>query len=171
MDDLPLPRTEARCPVTRCPWKYMLTTPHRHPDDNVRSDRVRMVIPPPEGKHLRNAEIAAGIAAARKPRMAALGGIDGIAAALMESARAQDDAVFAVHLASHPRAELAEAFPGRLDEILATLVHAGRRVPPEATGDGCVCCAARFVGEHTAAGCRECGHFLEQHWAEPLPAS
>lgn len=130
MDDLNLPRTEASCPVGGCPWKYDLTTPRLHPDDNpLFDDRVRMVIPPPAGQHLRPAEIAAGVAAARRPRMALARSIDDAADRLMSAARDQDEAVFAVHLGSHSTSRLAEAFGEGLDAVLALLAEAGQHPP------------------------------------------
>jgi hypothetical protein len=123
MDDLPLPRTEAHCPVPECPWTYVLATP----TTRAEGDRVRLVIPPPAGKHLRPAEIAAGLAA-RPPKLAVpapLAGVDQLVDALMRIATGQDEAVVGTHLASHTRAELARAFPGRLEETLAMLDAGG----------------------------------------------
>lgn len=123
MDDLPLPRTEARCPVPECPWTYVLATP----TTRTEGDRVRLVIPPPAGKHIRPAEIAAGLAS-RPPRLAVparLTGVDQLVDAMMTVARDQDEAVVGAHLSSHTEAELARAFPGQLDDVLNRMERAG----------------------------------------------
>lgn len=122
MDNLSLPAIRTRCPVHRCPWTYDLTNP-RTVRDARSSTPLRVVIPPPAGQHLRPAEIAAGVNAAR-PKMAAspaARSIDDVAAVLMEAARAQDDAVTVTHLGSHSRAELAAAFPTQIDFVLQIL--------------------------------------------------
>lgn len=128
MDDLTLPRTEVSCPVPECPWKYDLT----RPSVKTEGTRVRLVVPPPAGEHLRAAEIAAGWEA--RPRLAipapvrvrdAGAAVAGLVDLVMTAARDQDDAVTATHLASHTRAELARAFPGRVDQVLRTLRRAG----------------------------------------------
>lgn len=172
MDDLTLPRTEASCPVPNCPWKYDLTTPRRDPDDNLFDDRVRMVIPPPAGKHLQPAEIAAGVAAAQRPRMALVRSIADVADRLMSAARDQDDAVFAVHLGGHHLAELAAAFGEGLDRALAMLAEAGQHPavsiskPPrlvaywedDVVGYRCSVCRTTYTGAVDMAE-----HFTERH--------
>jgi hypothetical protein len=125
MDDLPLPRTEARCPVPRCPWMYVFA----EPETRVEGERVRLVIPPPAGKHLRPAEVAAGLAS-RPPRLAMpapLVGVDQLVDAVMTIARDQDEAVVGAHLASHTEAEIAAAFPDPavLDDVLERMERAG----------------------------------------------
>jgi hypothetical protein len=128
MDDLPLPRTEARCPVPRCPWMYVFA----EPETRVEGERVRLVIPPPAGKHLRPAEVAAGLAS-RPPRLAMPaplvgGGPRVVGGVKVEpDPRDQDEAVVGAHLASHTEAEIAAAFPDPavLDDVLERMERAG----------------------------------------------
>ncbi len=129
MDDLnPLPRTETRCPVPECPWKYDLT----RPEVKAEGSRVRLIVPPPAGEHLRAEEIAAGwaarpvLAVSQPIRVKSAGAaINGLVELVMTAAFDQDEAVTATHLASHTRAELALAFPGRGDYVVGVLTRAG----------------------------------------------
>lgn len=174
MDDLNLPRTEASCPVAKCPWKYDLTTPRRHPDDDLFDGRVRMVIPPPAGENLRPAEVAAGIRAAQRPRMAVVRSIADVADRLMSAARDQDEAVIGTHLAGHNTAQLAEAFGAGLVDALERLAEAGHHpavgIPmprgprtvayweDDLVGYRCSVCRTTYTGAVAMAE-----HFTERH--------